>query len=367
MFDFIFPPLSRQVGTRRGGKPACRSLGAGREGLEPLKALIPVAGIGTRLQPLTNKVPKVLINVAGKPMLSHLIDELVKNDKIDTVILIIGYLGEEVKKAVNNFYSGRNVKFEYIEQKEMLGLGHAVYHAKDLVGDEPLLIVLGDTIFEFDLESVLTLEYSSIGVKDVEDTTRFGIVESENGFVTRMIEKPAPGVTNSKAAIAGIYLVKSGFKLFKAVEYLIGNNIRTKNEYQLTDALMKLVNDGEVMVPFEIQNWFDCGKPETLISTNAYLLKRDYNSNNKYEIPNSKIIPPVFIGENCIIENSTIGPHTTIADNSKIKNSTITNSLICEGASVTDANLDEVILGNGESIYSEHKRIVKGDNSIISF
>jgi len=332
-----------------------------------MKALIPVAGIGTRLLPLTNKVPKVLINVAGKPMLFHLIDELVKNDKIDTIILIIGYLGEEVKRAVNDFYSAGRVKFEYIEQKEMLGLGHAVYHAKDLVWDEPLLIVLGDTIFEFDLESVLASEYSAIGVKDVEDITRFGIVESENGYVTRMIEKPPPGITNSKAAIAGIYLVKSALKLFKAVEYLMENNIRTKNEYQLTDALMKTVDDGDKMVPFEIQNWFDCGKPETLISTNAYLLKRDYNTNIKYDFPNSKIILPVFIGKNCVIDNSTIGPFTTIADNSKIINSTVTNSLICEGAVVSDASLDEVILGNGESISSEQNRIIKGGDSIISF
>jgi glucose-1-phosphate thymidylyltransferase len=353
-----------------------------------MKALIPVAGIGTRLQPLTNKIPKVLINVAGKPMLFHLIDELVKNDKIDTIILIIGYLGEEIKKEVNRYYSGNipkspsmrdnyKVKFEYIEQKEMLGLGHAVYHAKDFVGDEPLLIVLGDTIFEFDLESVLESEYAAIGVKDVEDTTRFGIVESENGFVRRMIEKPAPGVTKSKSAIAGIYYVKSAKVLFNAVEYLMKNNLRTKKEFQLTDALMKIVDDGGKMVPFEIQNWFDCGKPETLISTNAYLLNRDHNSVNKYDLPaealaqagitNSKIIPPVFIGKNSVIENSTIGPCATIAPGSIIKNSTIENSLICGDSQVTNARLDEVILGNGDNISGEHKKIIKGDNIIIPF
>src|SRR5437016_14482788 len=108
-----------------------------------MKAIIPVAGIGTRLQPLTNKTPKVLINVAGKPMLFHLIDELVKSRRIDSIVLIIGYLGEQIKEAINTYYVNADIRFEFVEQKEMLGLGHAVYHAKDYVKDEPVLIVLG--------------------------------------------------------------------------------------------------------------------------------------------------------------------------------------------------------------------------------
>jgi glucose-1-phosphate thymidylyltransferase len=330
-----------------------------------MKALIPVAGIGTRLRPLTNKVPKVLINVAGKPMLFHLIDELVGNNKIDTIILVIGYLGEEIKEAVSRHYSDVTVKFEYVEQKEMLGLGHAVYHSKGLAGDEPLLIVLGDTIFEFDLEKVLSSEYSSIGVQDVSDITRYGIVESENGFVTRMIEKPSPGTTKSKSAIAGVYFVKSGERLFNAVEYLINNNIRTKNEYQLTDALQRLVNNGEKMTTFDIK-WFDCGKPETLLFANSYILQRDF-SNKKYQIKNSKITAPVFIGKNCIIENSSIGPNTTIADNVTVKNSTVSNSIICENSIVIDAELDEVVAGRGESISYYRRRIMKGDGLINPF
>jgi len=332
-----------------------------------MKAIIPVAGIGTRLQPLTNKTPKVLINVAGKPMLFHLIDELVKNGKIDTIILIIGYLGEQIRSAIAKAYSSSNVKFEYAEQKEMLGLGHAVYNAKKFVNDEPVLIVLGDTIFEFDLESVLANEYSAIGVKDVEDTSRFGIVESEDGFVTRMIEKPAPGTTSSKAAIAGVYFVKDGKELFKAIEYLIGNDIRTKNEYQLTDALMKMVSDGEKMAVFEIENWFDCGKPETLLSTNTYLLKREYKAEQQYDFGGTSIYPPVFIGGGVDIKDSHIGPDVTIAEGAEIKNSRVTNSIILENAVVENAELDGVVIGAGESITGIHTNIVKADNSISSF
>ncbi|MCI0449148.1 MAG: NTP transferase domain-containing protein [Chlorobi bacterium] len=332
-----------------------------------MKAIIPVAGIGTRLQPLTNKTPKVLINVAGKPMLFHLIDELIKSGKIGTIILIIGYLGEQIRDAIAKTYGNSNVKFEYAEQKETLGLGHAVYHAKKFVKDEPVLIVLGDTIFEFDLNSVLANEYSAIGVKDVEDTSRFGIVENENGFVKRMIEKPAPGTTNSKAAIAGVYFVKEGQRLFKSVEYLMANDIKTKNEFQLTDALMKLVMDGEKMIVFEIENWFDCGKPETLLSTNSYLLNRDYKAEQQYEFTGTSVYPPVFIGEGVDIKNAHIGPNVTIADGSKVKNSCVTNSIILENAVAENAELDYVVLGAGEHITGIQTNIVKADNIISSF
>ena len=331
-----------------------------------MKAIIPVAGIGTRLQPLTNKTPKVLVNVAGKPMLFHLIDEIIKNGKIDTIILIIGYLGDQIRAAVEKAYSDSKVKFEYVEQKEMLGLGHAVYHGKQFVEDEPVIIILGDTIFEFDWESVLSNEHSAIGVKDVEDITRFGIVESENGFVKRMIEKPAPEMTKSKAAIAGVYFVKDGKKLFKAIEHLMENDVRTKNEYQLTDALMKMVSDGEKMTVFDIK-WFDCGKPETLLIANNYLLNRDYIAEQQYDFADTSIYPPVFIGEGVDIKNSHIGPNVTIADGADVKNSRVTNSLILENAIVEDAELDGVVLGGGESIKGIHQNIMKADSIIASF
>lgn len=332
-----------------------------------MKAIIPVAGIGTRLQPLTNKVPKVLVNVAGRPMLFHLIDEIVKNGKIDTVILIIGYLGDMIIDSVTKEYKDSNIRFEFVEQKKMLGLGHAVYHAIEHVADEPVIIILGDTIFEFDLNAFISGEHSAIGYKDVEDTTRFGIVESKDGFITRMIEKPAPGVTESKSAIAGLYFIKNGTHLFTAIEHLMDNNIRTKDEYQLTDALMKMVEEGEKMVPFEIENWFDCGKPETLINTNSYILRRDWNFDQDYPYTECTFIEPVFIGEGCTIEDSTIGPYATIANGASIKNSIIRNSLVSENAEVTDADLDGTAVGIGEKVTGIHGNEVIADNLVISY
>lgn len=332
-----------------------------------MKAIIPVAGIGTRLQPLTNKVPKVLVNVAGRPMLFHLIDEIVKNGKIDTVILIIGYLGDMIIDSVTKEYKDSGIRFEFVEQKKMLGLGHAVYHAIEHVSDEPVIIILGDTIFEFDLNAFISGEHSAIGYKDVEDTTRFGIVESKDGFITRMIEKPAPGVTESKSAIAGLYFIKNGTHLFTAIEHLMDNNIRTKDEYQLTDALMKMVEEGEKMVPFEIENWFDCGKPETLINTNSYILRRDWNFDQDYPYTGCTFIEPVFIGEGCTIEDSTIGPYATIANGASIKNSIIRNSLVSENAEVIDADLDGTAVGIGEKVTGIHGNEVIADGKKLAY
>jgi glucose-1-phosphate thymidylyltransferase len=214
---------------------------------------------------------------------------------------------------------------------------------------------------------VLRCDYSAIGYKDVEDTTRFGIVETRDGFIRRMIEKPAPGVTESKSAIAGIYFVKDGHKLFKAIEHLMDNNIRTKDEFQLTDALMKMVEGGEKMMAFEIENWFDCGKPETLLSTNAYILHRDHYASQQYPFPDSTFNEPVYIGEGCEIDNSTIGPNVTIADGAKVKNSQIVNSIISESAEAEDADLDAVVLGITEKVKGIHHNEVIADGQVISF
>lgn len=240
-----------------------------------MKAVIPAAGIGKRLRPLTNNIPKVLIDVAGKPMVSYIIDELLKIEEIDSIILIVGYLGDKVKEYISKTYPVSLNKFQFAEQTEMLGLGHAVYQAKDLIGNEPVIIVLGDTIFEFNMKEFLSSEFSNIGVKDVEDITRFGIVESKNGFITRMIEKPAgEHITKSKSAIAGVYFIKNSDRLFSSLSNNIENNIRTKDEFQLTDALQLMISEGEKFTTFHITNWFDCGKPETLKSTSEYILKK---------------------------------------------------------------------------------------------
>jgi glucose-1-phosphate thymidylyltransferase len=334
-----------------------------------MKAIIPAAGIGTRLRPHTYSIPKILLNVAGKPMIAHLIDELIDVKELDTIIIVVGHLGDKVQDFIKERYSvNKNIEFKFVEQKETRGLGHAVYQAKDFLRNEPVVIILGDTIFEFGMEEFLHLKYSAIGVKEVNDPSRFGVIETRDGFISRMVEKPSgPDVTPSRKAIAGLYLIKDSGKLFSSIEYIMKNNIRTKNEFQLTDALQNMIENGEKMIPFEINNWFDCGKPETLLSTNEYLLKKNY-SNQKYPgYKTSLIIPPVFIGEGCEIKNSIIGPYSTIGNNTIIKETVVEHSIVGDNSEIENTILCDSIIGSEATVTGSFRRLYVGDSTEITF
>lgn len=334
-----------------------------------MKAIIPAAGVGTRLRPHTYSIPKILLNVAGKPMISHLIDDLINVKDLDTIIIIVGYLGDKVEEYISKTYEGKtDIKFEFVRQKEMLGLGHAVYQAKDFLNNEPVVIILGDTIFEFDMGGFIAQDKSSLGVKDVEDPRRFGIVETEKGYISRMIEKPSgPEVTKSKKAIAGIYLIKNSDNLIRSIDYIMANNVRTKNEFQLTDALQNMIENGEKFTAFEIENWFDCGKPETLLSTNKYLLEKKNGDLENPTFPGTLIIPPVSIGKDCEITNSIVGPYATIGSGCEIKDSIIKNSTIGDNSTINSTLLEDSIIGSEVNIVGDYRKLYIGDSTDITF
>ncbi|MCX7918654.1 MAG: sugar phosphate nucleotidyltransferase [bacterium] len=323
-----------------------------------MKAIIPVAGAGTRLKPHTHTVPKALIYVAGKPILGHILDEL-ESLGVTEIIFIIGYLGEMITEYVDATY---RFKSYYVRQEELKGLGHAIHLARYYVKDEPILIILGDTIFKADLHSVLNGEYSAIGVKNVRDPHRFGIVEMKNGFISRLVEKPDEPKTD--LAIVGIYYIKNSNLLFKCLDELITNDIRTKGEYQLTDALQMMIERDEKIKTFLIDGWYDCGKPETLLETNRYILEQIHH---EVSVEGSIIIPPVFIADTVTIENSIIGPYVSIADNSFISNSVIKNSIINKNAVVKNILLAESVVGDKASVNGKFNKLNVGDSSEVDF
>lgn len=326
--------------------------------MKNIRAIIPVAGIGTRLRPHTYTLPKVLLNVAGKPILGHILDRI-KIEGISKVTFIVGYLGEKVKEYVDKNYE---FDAEYIEQIEQNGLGHAIHLAKETFGDDELLIILGDTVFDVDLMKMITSKYSALGVKKVEDPRRFGVAIVENDFITKLIEKPETPI--SKFAIVGLYYIKNSKLLTQCLDEIIQNNIRTKGEYQLTDALQLMLEKGEKFIPFLVEGWFDCGKPETLLSTNHHLLEK---MNNDEKIEGVTIIKPVYISPNSKIENSIIGPYTTINDGAIIKNSIIVNSIIGVNAIVENEILKDSIIGNNTIIKGQFRKLNTGDSTEIIF
>ena len=331
-----------------------------------MKAIIPVAGVGTRLRPLTYTQPKPLIPVAGKPIISFIIDQLLEVD-VKEFVFIIGYLGEKIKHYVEQQYPDLDKVF--IEQEDREGSGHAIWTArKALKGVDEAIIVFGDSILEIDLKAFVNAPNSCLAVRRVSDPRDFGIVEfSEDGKeVVKLVEKPK--IPKSNMAMVGLYKIKEMPLLLKALANNIKKNIRTGGEFPLTDALMKLVSKGVIFNTMVVNNWFDCGKIDILLETNATLLnKKGYASANLPHYDNSIIINPVSIGKHCKIKNAIIGPHVTIGENTTIKYAIIKNSIIGNYASIKEVVLQNSVVGNDAGITGLRQSLNIGDNTEIDF
>ncbi|MBN1633753.1 MAG: NTP transferase domain-containing protein [Ignavibacteria bacterium] len=325
-----------------------------------MKAIIPVAGSGTRLKPHTLTKPKVLMNVAGKPMIHYIIEQLTEEKFVNEIIMITGVMGDMIKNYLKEKFK---FNFKFIEQKKQLGLGHAVNCARaEFTENEDVLIILGDTLFDLKLKELCDSKYSVIGVKKVDDPKRFGVVErNKQGFISRFVEKPAsPEVSLSNKAIVGIYYLKNSDTLFGSLDEIIAKGIKTKNEYQLTDALSNMLIKGEKLVTFEVENWLDCGKKDTILDTSEYFLKK---FNNKYKYDGCILKQPLYIGENVIIENSIIGKNVTISDNCIIKNSIIKRAIIEEHSMIENAIIEDSLIGEHTKIKKKTDVLNLGDYS----
>ncbi len=324
-----------------------------------MRAIIPVAGIGTRLKPHTYSTPKVLLNVGGKPIISHILEKLI-DEGIYKTTFVIGHLGDQIKDYITENY--KSLKADFIEQTSMEGLGHAIYTAIPTFDDDEIFIILGDTIFDVDLKSVFKSKYSSLGVKAVEDPRRFGVAVMENGFIRKLVEKPQTPI--SQLALVGLYYMKNSETLKSALNKLVERDVRTKGELQLTDAIQIMIDEGEKITTFQVEGWYDCGKPETLLSTNQILL--DQKSVSK-KFDNVVVNLPVYIADDAKIENSVIGPYTTIDKGCRIKDCIIKNSIIGSNAEVSKSLLENSIIGNNSIIKGTFKRLNSGDSSEIDF
>lgn len=322
-----------------------------------MHAIIPVAGIGTRLRPHTHTLPKVLVNVAGKPILGHILDALVAHG-VKSATIVTGYKGELVEQYVRSSY---HMDCAFVDQGEQLGLGHAIWTARKSLSGDPTLIILGDTIFDVDLSVLNTTETSAIGIKEVDDPRRFGVVVTDQlGFVTHLIEKPDTPVTNK--AIVGLYYIKQSELLRECLDELISKDVRTKGEYQLTDALQLMVDKGEKMTTFNVEGWYDCGQHDTLLTTNRFLLDRLHVD---VERTGCVVIPPVQIDTNAIVENSVVGPYTSIGRHAVLRNSIVQDSIVCDGATVSGIALRHSIIGANAEVHGQFVSINIGDNSVV--
>ncbi len=302
-----------------------------------MKVVIPVAGAGTRLRPHTFSQPKPLLEVGGKPIIAHLLDPIVKLQP-EEIIFVIGYMGERIQQYVRQNYS---VKTTFIPQAKLLGLGYALYQAVSDIDSGDVLVVLGDTIVRCDLVKFSKAGNNVIGVLPVNDPCRFGIVTVKDGRIVRLIEKPENPQSN--LAIIGLYYFRDVAPLKEALSGHVESGRLTRGEIQFTDALQLMLDKGIDMVPYEVREWFDCGKKETLLSTNRYLVE-ELGQNSSF--PGSIIKSPVFIHPGAQIINSEIGPAASISDGAVIRNSHIANSIIGKNCTIENAILKDSLIGD---------------------
>lgn len=329
-----------------------------------MKVIIPVAGIGSKLRPHTHTQPKALVPVAGKPILSHIVDNL-RDVGMKEFIFIVGYLGDKVENYIRSTYP--DIACTFLLQEPREGTGHAVWLAREHItsGDE-LLIALGDTIFDVDLNEVLRLPDSSLGVKRVDDPRNFGVAEvGDDGMIVHLVEKPP--IPKSNLALVGLYKIQDGKALMTALDELISRNLRSHNEFQLTDAIEIMIRKGARITTFPVENWYDCGNKESLLETNAVLLHKIPVTSSTPVFPNTIIIPPVSIAANCKISNSIIGPKVSIGENTIIDYSILTDSIIGSYSQLENAVLHHSVIGSDASLRGLSQSLNLGDNTEIDF
>jgi len=325
-----------------------------------MKIIIPLAGLGTRLRPHTYSKPKPLVNVAGKPVLAHILDELAVLDNVEEIIFIVGYLGDQIEKYVTKAYP--QYKARFIEQKEMLGQAHAVYLAKEYI-DSDILIIFADTIFSTDLTRLAQLSSDGVMyVKEVPDPARFGVaVLSDENYITRLVEKPKTFVSN--LAIVGIYYFKDGNWLVKAIETQIERNVQLGGEFFLADAISVMLEEGAKLNAFSLDVWEDCGKIDALLLTNRYLLAKNGNTTTEAKITDSVIVPPVYIAPDAQISRSIIGPNVSISAGVVIEDSIVRESIISEKTQIKTSALTDSVIGSNVSVSGVFRRLNVGDSS----
>lgn len=309
-----------------------------------MKAIIPIAGKGTRTYPLSFATPKPLLRIKGKPTLYY-VTKVLKKFGVKEVIYVISpnmlEFIEDIKK-VGDF------KSDYVIQETPRGLGDAVLCAEKKIKKGNCVIVLGDSILDVNLKN-FEKNKNYIGVYEVPDPRRFGVVVLGNDRIVDVEEKPEKPKTN--LIICGIYYISKIEKLFSALREIKRKNIKTKGEYQLTDALQILLKKTGDFYPLKVKKWLDTGTLNEILETHKKLLNKTQIS-KKAKIKNAKIIPPVWIDAKVIIENSQIGPFVSIEKECEIKDSKIQNTIIYQGARISKSEIKKGIIGDYSEINS---------------
>ncbi len=310
-----------------------------------MKLIVPLAGKGTRLLPLTKRVPKPLVRVAGRPVMDYVMDA-VKGLDVEELIVITGHLKDVVERYIVKRY---DVKATFVEQKTLDGTAGAINLARPYV-DSPVLIIFVDTVFEADLSLINRVDADGIiWAKEVEDYQRFGVIVTDaGGYMTRIVEKPSTPV--SRLANIGLQYIKDWKMLFDGIAHVLKQPPGKGGEYYLTDAFQYMVDRGRRLLTAPVAGWYDCGKVDTLLETNQHLLEHGRARIPSGPCPRCTIIPPVYIEDGVTIHDATVGPNVSIEAGSSVAESTIANSILGRNVRVVRSTVKDSLVGDDQKL-----------------
>jgi glucose-1-phosphate thymidylyltransferase len=330
-----------------------------------MKIIVPMAGMGKRMRPHTLTIPKPLIPVAGKPIVQHLVEDITKvcHEKVDEIAFVIGDFGKEVEKKLVSIAEAEGAKGSIYYQDEPLGTAHAILCAKEALKGK-VVVAFADTLFRTDAKMTDDCD-GIIWVKQIEDPRQFGVVKvNSSNTITDFVEKPPTFV--SDLAIIGIYYFKDGEYLREQLQYLLDNKIMDKGEYQLTNAMENMKNQGKRLIPGKVTEWLDCGNKDATVYTNQRMLeilKEKLKVPSSVKMSDGVVIQPCFIGENVTIERAVVGPHVSVGANTVISESVIKNSIIQNNSNITKSVIDNSMIGSYVNYTGLSRDLSMGDYS----
>jgi glucose-1-phosphate thymidylyltransferase len=327
-----------------------------------VKIILPVAGKGTRLRPHTHTKAKSLVHVAGKTVLEHIVSRLIPLDAEEYI-----FITDENGSQISGFMEEKfpELPCRYVVQEQRKGPAHAVSLAAPHIADgDDLLIVFNDTIFVADLTRIPRLCADCDGLiysKEVEDYQRFGVNVLDGDYIVDMVEKPDTPI--SRLAQVGLYYLKDGASFMRSLEESIAAGDMVKGEYYLPSVFMRMIRGGSRFRAPQIDAWLDCGKPETLLETNRYLLRGMHHTHG--DIINCVLVEPVHIDKGATVRNSILGPNVSVAAGCVIDKSIISDSIINNNTEVRNMVLNDSILGGAVQLTGAPRRMNIGDHSLI--
>jgi len=330
-----------------------------------MKAIIPLAGRGTRLRPLTHHTPKPLLKVGGRPVLSYLLDD-VKALGIEEMVFVVGYLGDVIRDFVRSEYP--ELRPHFVVQETQDGTAGAVKLAEPWADDE-LLILFSDTLFDADLSLARTLPAGESGIlwaKEVEDYQRFGvIVTREDGTMERIVEKPSEPI--SRLANIGVYFIRDYGLLYEGIHDVLRSDPGPGGEFFLTDAFQYMADHGAKLRTAPVEGWYDCGKVETVIETNRHLLATSRGGvDPSATLEGVEVVEPVRIEAGVEVTGGRIGPNVTLERGATVRDSTLRDTLVGADTTLHGVELADSLIGDRADVRGVRGSVNLASDSVVA-